>query len=89
MRFVSTLMTAPKRPLINAREACKRLGICRSTLDRLVRQGPFPPTRPRVAGDARGAGRGGGLAVRGRWHRPGPDLSGLIRAEVAGAPALV
>ena len=41
MRFVSggEPMTAPKRPLISTREACKRLHICRSTLDRLVKQG--------------------------------------------------
>ena len=39
-------MTAPKRrPLITTREVCRRLCICRSTLDRLVRQGRINPAR--------------------------------------------
>ena len=38
-------MTAPKRPLINTREVCERLDICRSTLDRLVRQRRIRPVR--------------------------------------------
>ncbi len=37
-------MRAPQ-PLITSREVCARLDICRSTLDRLVRQGRIRPVR--------------------------------------------
>lgn len=48
MRFVPTggePMKAPKRPMIGTREVCRLLGICRSTLDRIVRQGRINPAR--------------------------------------------
>ncbi len=38
-------MRAPKRPLIDTREVCQRLDICRSTLGRLVRQGRIRQVR--------------------------------------------